>query len=156
MDQGQTPRTAIEAVRGRDLSGKVFLVTGAYSGLGAATVKALLAAGATVIVAGRSASSQKAFEQELTTKDLGDGRPASPHQVDASNIVDLGSLASVRHFALSVRQRYPRIDCLINNAGVMNTPPAKTEDGFEIQMGTNVIGHFLLAKLLAGITHRQV
>lgn len=68
----------------------------------------------------------------------------------------LGDLASVRAFADHIQARYERIDCLMNNAGVMNTPAGRTQDGFEVQMGTNVLGHFLLAKLLAPRTVRQV
>ncbi len=150
----ETPRTAFEAVQGIDLSGQVFLVTGAYSGLGAVTTRALLTAGATVIVAGRNPKSQTDFVSELTASDSDSSFDAS--LVDGSHTVDLGSLVSVRDFANYVRTNYDRIDCLINNAGVMNTPYGVTKDGFEIQMGTNVIGHFLLAKILADITKRQV
>lgn len=141
------PETAREAVKGLDLSDRVFLITGAYSGLGAETTRALLGAGATVIVAGRNAKSQAEFAGSLA---------AEPGRVDADKTLDLGSLASVRDFAHHVLGRYETIDCLINNAGVMNTPPGRTADGFEVQMGTNVIGHFLLAKLLAPRTKRQV
>lgn len=148
----QIPRTATEAVQGLDLSGKVFLVTGAYAGLGAATTKALLSAGGKVIVAGRNLKSQQDFINALTTSRQG----LDPSLIDGSHPIDLGSLASVRDFAHDVKTRYERIDCLINNAGIMNTPFGLTKDGFEIQMGTNVIGHFLLAKMLADITRRQV
>lgn len=141
------PQTARDAVTGLNLSGKVFLITGGYSGLGAETTKALLSAGATVVVAGRNPQSQEDFAQQLTE---------GPGQVDAEMTLDLGSLASVREFAQHIQARYETIDCLINNAGVMNTPPGRTADGFEVQMGTNVIGHFLLAKLLAPRTKRQV
>lgn len=147
MSSKALPETARDAVSGLDLSGKVFLVTGAYSGLGAETTKALLSAGATVMVAGRNAQSQADFAETLAEK---------PGRVDAEKTLDLGSLASVREFADHVLTRYQAIDCLINNAGVMNTPPGRTVDGFEVQMGTNVIGHFLLAKLLAPRTKRQV
>lgn len=150
----ETPRTAFEAVQGRDLSGQLFLVTGAYSGLGAVTTRALLTAGATVIVAGRNPKSQSEFVSELTASNVNSSFDAS--LIDGSHTVDLGSLASVREFANYVRTTYDRIDCLINNAGIMNTPYGLTADGFEIQMGTNVIGHFLLAKLLADMTKRQV
>ena len=143
----QGPETAFEAVEGLDLTGKVYLITGAYSGLGAETTRALLSAGATVIVAGRNAKSQKNFAEGLT---------AGAGQVDAEKTLDLGSLASVRDFARHIQARDETLDCLMNNAGVMNTPPGRTADGFEVQMGTNVIGHFLLAKLLAPRTKRQV
>lgn len=145
------PETALEAVEGLDLSGKVFLVTGAYSGLGAATTKALLTAGATVIVAGRNPKSQQDFATALISKHGFDAK-----RIDATDKLDLGRLASVRDFAACIRASYGRIDCLVNNAGVMKTPPGVTQDGFEVQMGTNVIGHLLLAKLLVDITKRQV
>lgn len=143
------PATATDAVAGLDLSGKVFVVTGGYSGLGAATSKALASTGATVVLAGRNKASQSKFASEV--------RAASPSaSVDADEVVDLGDLASVAEFAHHVRSRYGRIGCLINNAGVMNTPPGTTKDGFELQFGTNVIGHFLLARLLVDQTERQV
>lgn len=143
------PKTATEAVRGRDLAGRTFLITGAYSGLGAATTKALLSAGARVIVTGRDGEAQQAFVRTLSAH-------FEPGRIDGERTLDLGNLASVRDFGAHVRAKYDRIDALINNAGVMNTPAGKTVDGFEVQMGTNVIGHFLLAKLLVDITQRQV
>lgn len=146
----RNPKTATEAVEGLDLSGKTFVVTGAYSGLGAATTRALADAGATVVVGGRNAATQQSFVSEL----VGDG--VDPACIDGAASLDLAKLSSVRDFAQHILNSHGRIDCLINNAGVMNTPYGLTEDGFEIQMGTNVIGHFLLAKLLAQITARQV
>ena len=92
-----TPRTAFEAVQGLDLTGQVFLVTGAYSGLGAVTTRALFTAGATVIVAGRNPKSQADFVSELTASDSGSS--FDTRLVDGSHTVDLGSLASVRDFA---------------------------------------------------------
>jgi len=150
------PKTAGAAVEGVDLSEKIFLVTGAYSGLGAATTKALLKAGAKVIVAGRNRKSQDAFAATLTKLQRADGQSVASSQIDASHVLDLGDLASVRDFSVYVEETYDWIDCLINNAGIMNTPAGTTKDGFEVQFGTNVIGHFLLAKRLAGITTRQV
>ncbi len=144
-----TPATATEAVAGLDLTGKVFLVTGGYSGLGAATSKALASAGATVVLAGRNKASQSEFANEVRTAFPG-------ASVDADEVVDLGDLASVAAFSHQVRSRYDWIDCFINNAGVMNTPPGTTKDGFETQFGTNVLGHHLLARLLADQTKRQV
>ncbi len=149
-------RTALEVVEGLDLSGKCFVITGAYSGLGAATTKALLTAGAKVIVVRRNPKSQEDFVNELTTSKHDNGPVFDASLIDATHTMDLGSLASVRDFANYVKTTYDSIDCLINNAGVMNTPAGVTKDGFEIQMGTNVIGHFLLAKILAEITKRQV
>lgn len=146
-------KTAFDVVKNLDLSGKVFLVTGGYSGLGAVTVKALLKAKAKVIIVGRNKASQDKFVQELlVNKDF----KVSPNQIDAEYTMDLADLASVSIFAKYIDGKYNQIDVLINNAGIMRTPPGKTKDGFEIQMGTNVIGHFLLAKILAPKTKRQV
>jgi NAD(P)-dependent dehydrogenase (short-subunit alcohol dehydrogenase family) len=144
-----TPQSAWEAVQGKDLTGQVFVVTGAYAGLGAATTKALLSVKATVIVAGRNPKAQEDFVQALE-------KEYDPSLIDGSQTMDLGDLSSVRDFSKYVDQKYAKIQCLICNAGVMNTPRGVTKDGFETQMGTNVIGHFLLAKLLAKKTARQV
>lgn len=143
--------SVFQVVKGQNLSGKVFLITGGYSGLGAISTKALLSTDATVIIAGRSEKSQYEF-----VKSLQDDPITKLGKIDASHTLDLGSLESVRNFAKYVKGKYTTIDCLINNAGVMFTPPGKTKDGFEVQFGTNVIGHFLLAKLLVDITKRQV
>ncbi|MEL7119704.1 MAG: SDR family NAD(P)-dependent oxidoreductase [Bacteroidota bacterium] len=146
-------KTAFDIIKGQNLKGKVYLVTGAYSGLGAATTEALLKANATVIIGGRSAAKQAEFAQSLK-----DNTELSfdEQQLDASYTIDLGNLESVRDFANYVNDKYDQIDALINNAGVMYTPPGKTKDGFETQMGINVIGHFLLSKILAPKTNRQV
>jgi len=145
-------QTAFDAVKNLDLSGKVFLVTGGYSGLGAASVEALLKAKGQVIIVGRNKSLQEKFVQKLlTNKSLG----ISSDQIDAEHTMDLGDLGSVSKFAKYIDGKCEEIYVLLNNAGVMRTPPGKTKDGFEIQMGTNVIGHFLLAKILAPKTKRQ-
>lgn len=146
-------KTAYQVIEKYDLNGKVFLITGPYSGLGAVSCKALLHAGATVILGGRSAKSQGEFARSLENDSEIN---FAPRQLDASHTLDLGDLSSVRDFASYVQASYPQIDCLMNNAGVMYSPPGKTKDGFEIQMGVNVIGHFLLAKYLVDITKRQV
>ena len=146
-------RTAFDIVENQNLQGKVYLVTGAYSGLGAVTTQALLKAKATVIVAGRNAQLQAEFAKSLKENPE---ISFDDQQLDASHIIDLGSLESVKDFANYVETNYDQIDCLINNAGVMYTPPGKTKDGFETQMGINVIGHFLLSKILVEKTKRQV
>ena len=139
-------KTAFDFVESLDLSGKVYIVTGAYAGLGAVTTQALVKAGATVILAGRNKRAQAEFVQQFL----------QPSQLDGSHTLELGDLQSVKSFADYVLSNYTQIDCLINNAGVMFTPPGKTKDGFETQFGVNVIGHFLLAKLLVEKTKRQV
>ena len=145
--------TAFDIIENQDLSGKAYLVTGGYAGLGAISTQALLMAKAKVIITGRSASAQAEFVKSLQDNP---NLNFEDSQIDASHTLDLGNLESVKDFANYVKGNYSQIDCLINNAGVMNTPPGKTKDGFETQMGINVIGHFLLAKILVDITKRQV
>jgi NAD(P)-dependent dehydrogenase (short-subunit alcohol dehydrogenase family) len=123
-----------------DQSGRTFVVTGANSGLGASTARALAARGATVVLACRNVAKAEAAARTMP----GDVR------VEA---LDLASLASVREFA----DRVPELDVLINNAGVMAVPYGRTADGFEMQIGTNFLGHFALTGLLLdGISSRVV
>ncbi|GIF22469.1 NAD(P)-dependent dehydrogenase (short-subunit alcohol dehydrogenase family) [Actinoplanes tereljensis] len=118
-----------------DQRGRVAIVTGANTGLGFATAKALAGRGASVVLAvrnvdkGKQAAAQMAGD--VTVQEL-----------------DLTSLASVRAAAADLRAAHPRIDLLINNAGVMYTPKGTTRDGFETQFGTNHLGHFALTGLL--------
>ena len=147
------PRTCFEAVAGHDLTDRIYLVTGAYVGLGAATTRALLQAGGTVIVAGRNRQLQDAFVQQVLEQD---GGSALAEQMDASHTLDLADLASVRDFCVYIEETYPKIDGLVLNAGVMATPFGTTKQGLEIQMGVNAVGHFLLARRLAKRVRRQV
>lgn len=146
-------KTVFDIVANKNLTEKVYLITGAYSGLGAISTKALLKAKATVIIAGRDAKKQATFLNVLKENT---GLKFEDHQIDSSHTLDLADLASVMKFAKYIKKTYSQIDCLINNAGVMYTPFGKTKNGFEIQFGTNVIGPFLLTKLLVNITKRQV
>ncbi len=146
-------KTAYDIVENQNLEGSVFLVTGAYSGLGAINTRALLQAKATVIATGRNRALQDEFAASLQSDPEVE---FDEHQLDTTHTMDLGDLDSVKSFGSYVENTYPRIDCLINNAGVMYTPPGKTVNGFETQMGINVIGHFLLAKMLVNKTSRQV
>ena len=116
-----------------DLTGKTVIITGANSGLGLETAKALAAHGATVHIAVRSAA--KGTE---AAKEIG-------HDTDVRTL-DLASLDSIRAFAVDWGDE--PIDLLINNAGVMYTPLTRTADGFELQIGTNHLGHFALTNLL--------
>ncbi|MCK5757269.1 MAG: SDR family NAD(P)-dependent oxidoreductase, partial [Mycobacterium sp.] len=114
-----------------DQTGRRFVVTGANSGLGAETAKALAKAGATVTLACRNVNKAQPVAAEI-------GPNATVAQLD------LADLASVRTFADSC----DGADVLINNAGVMAIPMRRTADGFEMQMGTNHLGHFALTALL--------
>lgn len=123
-----------------DQSGRVAVVTGANTGLGLATASALAARGARVVLAVRD--EQKGY---LALDRI---RAATPSADVVVQPLDLSSLASVRVAAESLRGAYDRIDLLINNAGVMYTPLSRTNEGFELQFGTNHLGHFALTGLL--------
>jgi len=118
--------------------GKVAIVTGANSGLGLITAIELARHGAEVVVASRSTEKGEAAAEEIRSA-AGTGEP----RVEP---LDLASLDSVREFASRFADR--RVDLLVNNAGVMMTPQRKTKDGFELQFGTNHLGHFALTGLL--------
>ncbi|MER7245200.1 oxidoreductase [Kribbella sp. NPDC000426] len=118
-----------------DLSGKLALVTGATSGLGYETALELLRHGADVLVAARNPEKAAQAAETLTQKA---GR--APIVLE----LDLADLASVEKAAGEVSTSYERLDLLINNAGVMAPPYRETVDGFELQIGTNHLGHFAL------------
>ncbi len=122
-----------------DLSGKVYLITGANSGVGLEAARMLAAAGGDVVLACRSEAKAAAATHDLQANARG--------AVSAVR-VDLADLRSVREAAATVRARHHRVDALINNAGVMQTPLQKTRDGFELQLGVNHIGHFEWTRLL--------
>lgn len=127
--------TADEVLEGIDLNGRTMLVTGAYSGLGHETARALAAKGAHIIASGRDATKLAAAADELAE--------LTKARIDML-VCDLASLASVRAAGEEARGRFPKIDVLINNAGVMAAPFGHTADGFETQFGTNHLGHFAL------------
>jgi NAD(P)-dependent dehydrogenase (short-subunit alcohol dehydrogenase family) len=121
--------------------GKLAIVTGANDGLGYDTSAALAAAGAEVIVAARN--------QERGEDAVRRIRSAHPQTNLRFEQLDLASLASVKSFADRVMRDHPKLDLLINNAGVMALPQRETtEDGFERQFGVNFLGHFALTALL--------
>ncbi|MGY6249808.1 SDR family NAD(P)-dependent oxidoreductase [Bosea thiooxidans] len=115
--------------------GRVAIVTGGNTGLGFETARMLAAHGAKVV---------------LAVRDVGKGAQAATRIAGnvAVQALDLTSLASIRSAAADLRAAYQRIDLLINNAGVMYTPRQTTADGFELQFGTNYLGHFALTGLL--------
>ena len=132
--------TAAEAVAGIDLTGKHAIVTGGYSGIGLETVRALAGAGARVTIGVRDAARGEATAQELNAE-LRDTK------IQAAEL-DLGSLASVRRFAQTYLKTLPAenaaLNILVNNAAVMACPFEHTQDGHELQFGTNHLGHFCL------------
>jgi NAD(P)-dependent dehydrogenase (short-subunit alcohol dehydrogenase family) len=121
-----------------DQTGRIAIVTGANSGIGLITARELARAGATVVLACRNTDKAQAAGIEIGAK-----TPSANLEIAA---LDLSSLDSVRSFA----QRFPHdhLDLLINNAGVMAPPRKQTVDGFELQFGTNHLGHFALTGLL--------
>jgi NAD(P)-dependent dehydrogenase (short-subunit alcohol dehydrogenase family) len=123
-----------------DQSGRVAVVTGANTGLGYHTAAALAQTGARVVLAVRDLEKGNLALARIVA--------AHPHADVTLQALDLSSLASVRAAAAALRKAYPRIDLLINNAGVMWTPKQLTADGFEMQFGTNHLGHFALTGLL--------
>src|ERR1700759_4982166 len=133
-------RSALDVVGGIDLSGKTCVITGASSGLGRESARALAAAGARVILAARNADALGEADRWIHAE--------VPNAKTATVQLDLTSLSSVRTAAGKICEATPVIDILMNNAGVMFTPFSRTQDGFEIQLGTNHLGHFEFTRLL--------
>ena len=137
--------TADEVLEGKDLSGRTALITGGYSGLGKETARAMAAKGAHIILSGRDAAKLDDAAQEIAG--------ATGAEVETL-VCDLASLDSVRAAAKEANERFDKIDLLINNAGVMAPPLERTEEGFELQFGTNHVGHFLLTNLLMPLVEK--
>jgi NAD(P)-dependent dehydrogenase (short-subunit alcohol dehydrogenase family) len=146
--------TTDELLKGRDLSGQRILITGGSAGLGQETARALAAHGADVVI---------------TVRDLAKGERAAelvragalPNAKVELIQLDLASLASARACAYQVLAARKPFDVLIANAGMMACPQGRTEDGFEMQFGTNHLGHFvfvnrLVPLLIAGAPSRIV
>lgn len=135
-----------------DQQGRTAIVTGASSGIGFEAARVLANKGAQVIIAVRSLKKGNAAADKIR------------HQSQNADVkvmeLDLADLASVKIFAEAFKKAYARIDLLINNAGVMIPPYSKTTDGFELQFGTNHLGHFALTgslmELLAGTRDSRV
>jgi len=136
-----------------DLAGRTAVVTGANSGIGYPTALELARHGARVVLACRDEARGTAAARRLTTE-----VPGARVEVAALDLADLGS---VRRFAESFSAAHPGLDLLVNNAGVMALPLRRTAEGFEMQFGTNHLGHFaltgrLLPQLLARSGSRVV
>jgi NAD(P)-dependent dehydrogenase (short-subunit alcohol dehydrogenase family) len=123
-----------------DQAGRVAVVTGANSGLGYITARELARRGARVALACRSEVRGREAVARLIAE--------VPDAAIELRPLDMADLASIRRFADSVQASYPALDLLINNAGVMAIPRRQTADGFEMQFGTNHLGHFALTGLL--------
>ena len=126
---------ADKIVKEKDLSGKIAIVTGGYSGIGLETTRALVAIGAKVII--------PAKRTEVAVQNL-------EGIVSKENIVemDLGNLNSVKKFTENFKENFGKLDLLINNAGIMACPETRIGNGWESQFAVNHIGHFLLTKEL--------
>lgn len=123
-----------------ELSDRTFVVTGATSGLGLETAIALAAHGATVVLTGR--------DPARLDSALAKAGAVATGPDPQGQLLDLADLESVRSAAAELADQHPVIDVLVNNAGVMATPRRQTRDGFELQLGTNHLGHFALTGLL--------
>ncbi|XP_053683735.1 retinol dehydrogenase 13-like isoform X2 [Sabethes cyaneus] len=122
------------------LKGKLFIITGANTGLGYETTKALTARQATTIMACRNMS--KAYEAIRRIREETSEGQLIPMELD------LASFASIHTFATEIKTKYPNIFCLVNNAGLAAQTPQFTKEGFEIHFGVNHLGQFLLVDLL--------
>ncbi|WP_325096643.1 SDR family NAD(P)-dependent oxidoreductase [Mycolicibacterium vinylchloridicum] len=125
-----SPSTS-DVLDGIDLTGRTVVITGASTGLGLQTARALQGAGATIVAAVRDIDKTR-------------------ESIDCETVaLELGDLRSARAAAETIAGRHDRIDVLINNAGVMAPPLSRTAQGYEMQLGTNHLGHFVLTTALA-------
>jgi NAD(P)-dependent dehydrogenase (short-subunit alcohol dehydrogenase family) len=133
--------TTADVMSGIDLTGKVALVTGASGGLGAETARAFAEKGAEIVMTARDIPKAEAVARGI--------RASTGNERIAVEELELGSFPSIRDFARRLLARHDRINMLVNNAGVMACPFAKTDSGFELQFGANHLGHFLMTCLIA-------
>lgn len=129
-----------------ELTGKRAIVTGANTGIGFETARVLASKGALVIMTCRNMEKGESSANSIRKETRRD-------DIEVTKL-DLASLSSIRQFADDFRRRYDRLDLLINNAGVMMPPYSRTIDGFELQFGTNHLGHFALTGLLIDLLMR--
>ncbi len=129
-----------------DQSGKVVIVTGSSSGIGFEAAKALANKNAKAIIAVRNLQKGEKAKEKIIAE--------NPSADISIMQIDLSDLASIKKFAEAFNKNFDRLDILINNAGVMIPPYSKTKDGFELQMGTNHLGHFALTLQLIGLLEK--
>jgi NAD(P)-dependent dehydrogenase (short-subunit alcohol dehydrogenase family) len=125
-----------------DMTGKTVLITGGNAGLGLETAVALAGAGAQVTITSRNAQRGEDARTEIV-----DRAGVEPDRVEVMAL-DLASTASIREFAAAYLDTHPRLDVLVNNAGLILSERTETEDGFETTFGVNHLGHVLLTDLL--------
>ena len=130
--------TAQDVLEGVDLTGKTVFITGANSGLGQESARAMASKGAHVVMAGRDQAKLDAAVDEIHAE--------HPDAQLETILCDLSSLKAIRASTAEANERFEIINLLINNAGVMACPLGHTADGFEMQFGTNHLGHFALTK----------
>lgn len=123
-----------------DLTGKVIIITGGNSGIGYEAAKEFARKGAQIILASRNKNKAKAALSRIQTEIP--GSRAEIYQLD------LADLKSIKQFTDTFKKKHNRLDVLLNNAGIMMVPYGKTKDGFELQLGTNHLGHFALTGTL--------
>jgi NAD(P)-dependent dehydrogenase (short-subunit alcohol dehydrogenase family) len=140
MSRYDRETTTDQVLEGVDLSGQRIVITGASSGLGEESARALASKGASITMVARDRDKNEAAAARIR-----EGVPSADLEL---RDLELGNLAGIRAFAKDFLADHDRIDTLINNAGVMACPQATTDDGFELQLGTNHLGHFLLTLLL--------
>lgn len=128
-----------------NLTGKTYLITGGNSGIGFDAAQMLGKAGGDVVIACRNPAKAEAAVAKLLESATGSVQTVA---------LDLSDLSSVRAASDEIHARYEKLDALINNAGIMQTPETRTADGFELQLGTNHLGHFLLAGLLFDLVEK--
>src|SRR3954451_21427507 len=116
-----------------DQTGRVAVITGANTGIGYEAAAVLAGKGAHVVLAVRSLDKGRDAVSRITSNKPGANVSLQP--------LDLTSLDDIRAAAAELKAAHPRIDLLVNNAGVMQTPKGTTKDGFELQFGTNHLGH---------------
>ena len=129
------------------MSGKVVMVTGATDGIGKATARALAAMGATVVIVGRNPNKTMATVDEL--------RAATGNDKIEGMLADFASLAPVRQLAAAFKQKYDRLDVLVNNAGAVFSQRGETQDGFEQTFGVDHLAPFLLTNLLLDLLKKS-
>jgi NAD(P)-dependent dehydrogenase (short-subunit alcohol dehydrogenase family) len=137
--------TTDDVIAGLDRSGTVAVITGGSTGIGLETARALASIGTTVVLAGRNAEKHRGAIDKIHER--------HPDAAVSHVELDLTSLASARDAAAAIGETHSSINLLINNAGVMYTPFERTADGFELQFGTNHLGHFVFTNhLLSSVT----